>query len=140
MVNSLGSEIYFMTSTRKFELTSGATTGLLGIVIVLVTLYDEYQISQRLNQEFRLVLRIGVGLMFYIAPGLLVTIGSHFHAVFREAWLGRGMLLVGSLFLIVTFLAFELMAGYGAMYMVKLRLLLPLLSIVTLVSSFAGRN
>jgi hypothetical protein len=129
-----------MTFARKFELTGGAATGLLGIIIVLVMLYDEYQISQRLNQEFRFVLGIGVGLMFYIAPGLLVTIGSYFHAVFREAWLGRGMLLVGSLFLIVTFLAFELVAGYGAMYMVKLRLLLPLVSIVTLISSFAVRK
>jgi hypothetical protein len=129
-----------MTFGRKFELTSGAATGLLGIIVVLVMLYDEYRISQRLTQEFRLVLGIGVGLMFYIAPALLVAIGSYFHAAFREAWLGRGMLLVGSLFLIVTFLAFELVAGYGAMYMVKLRLLLPLVSIVTLISSFAVRK
>jgi hypothetical protein len=129
-----------MTFARKFELTSGAATGLLGILVALVLLYDEYQISQRLNEEFRSVLGIVVVLMFYIAPGLLVAIGSYFHAVFREAWLGRGMLLVGSLFLIVTFLAFESSAGYAALYMIKLRLLLPLASMITLISSFTVRN
>jgi hypothetical protein len=50
------------------------------------------------------------------------------------------MLLVGSLFLIVTFLAFELMAGYGALYMVKLRLVFSLVSMATFISSLAVRS
>jgi len=75
-----------------------------------------------------------------MAPSLRVVIGSYFHAVIGDSRRGSVMSFIGSSFLTIFFLLFEINAGYAATYRIGLRFWLVVLAIVTLVTSFTVRG
>src|SRR5882672_719790 len=74
-------DLYLMSFPRTFELCCGLATGLLGIIVALSILKDDLDTSRRLEHEFHLFQELGVLFIFFMAPSLLVVIGSYFHAV-----------------------------------------------------------
>jgi len=113
---------------------------LLGIIVALTLLKDDLDTTRRLELEFSLFQELALVLIFFMAPTLLVVIGSYFHAVLGDSGRGRVMIFVGSSLLTVFFLLFEINAGYAAMYRIGLRSWLVVLALVTLVTSFAVRG
>jgi hypothetical protein len=129
-----------MSFPRTFELSSGLATGLFGMIVALTILKDDLDTSRRLEQEFRLFQELGVLLIFFMAPPLLVAIGSYFHVVLGQSVSGRVMIFIGSLVVTVFFLLFEINAGYAATYRIGLRSWPVVLALVTLVTSFTVRG
>ena len=129
-----------MPIARVVELISGLATGLLGFIVAATVFKDDYDISRRLEVEFRPLKEILVLIIFCAAPNLLVAIGAYFHAVRRDSGPGRVMIFFGSAFVVGLFLLFEINAGYGAMYRIGLRFLPVVLTLITAGISFAVRG
>ena len=125
-----------MRIARVVELSSGLATGLLGIIVGGICLKDDFDISRRLEHEFRPLQEVLIIFLFFTAPNLLVAIGAYFHAVRRDSGPGRLMIFFGSAFVIGLFLLFELNAGYAAMYRIGLRFSPIVSSLVTVLASF----
>jgi hypothetical protein len=128
-----------MSIARVVELTSGLATGFLGIVIAAIGLKGDYDVSQQHGYEFPLS-TIPVLLIVFAGPNLLVAIGAYLHAVRRYSGLGRVMIFFGSAFVIGLFLLFQMRAGYAANYIIGLRFLPVVLTLMTVGSSFAVRG
>ena len=129
-----------MHIARVVELSAGLATGLLGIIVTAIIFKDDLDTSRRLEHEFNPLQELFVLLIFFAAPNLLVAIGAYFHAVRRDSGPGRLMIFFGSAWLVGLFLLFEIIAGYAAMYRLGLRFLPVVVTLITVVSSFAVRG
>jgi hypothetical protein len=128
-----------MTRLRKLELVTGLGTALLAVVISLLMLKIDWDVAQHLERDFETLNELAVALVFFIAPGSVVAIGSYLHVVKRKGW-GRFMVAAGSLTLIILFLlslvALAWLPGLWSLLIV----LLTVFSIFTGVISFAGKD
>ena len=113
---------------------------MLGIIVAVTIFKDDFDISRRLENEFRPLRELSILLIFFTAPNLLVAIGAYFHAVRRDSGPGRLMIFFGSAFVVGLFLLFEINAGYAAMYRIGLRFWPVVLTLITAGSSFAVRG
>jgi len=129
-----------MSIPRIVELSAGLASGMLGIIVAVTIFKDDYDISRRLENEFRPLRELLILLIFFTAPNLLVAIGAYFHAVRRDSGPGRLMIFFGSAFVVGLFLLFEIIAGYAAMYRIGLRFWPVVLTLITAGSSFAVRG
>jgi len=129
-----------MAIARMVELIGGLGTGLLGIIVGIVTFKDDFEISQRLEHEFHPVRDFLILLLFFTIPNLVVATGAYFHAVRRDSGIGRLLIFFGGAFVVGLFLLFELNAGYGAMYMIGLRFWPVVLTLLTAGISLAVRE
>ena len=129
-----------MSIPRIVELSAGLATGVLGIIVTVTIFKDDFDISRRLENEFRPLRELLILLIFFTAPNLLVAIGAYFHAVRRDSGPGRLMIFFGSAFVVGLFLLFEINAGYAAMYRIGLRFWPVVLTLITAGSSFAVRR
>src|SRR6266481_1725950 len=105
-----------MSIPRIVELSAGLASGMLGIIVAVTIFKDDFDISRRLENEFRPLRELLILLIFFTAPNLLVAIGAYFHADRRDSGPGRLMIFFGSAFVVGLFLLFEIIAGYAAMY------------------------
>jgi hypothetical protein len=126
-----------MSFARTVELTSGVATGLLGISVALTFFKFDLDVSRQLEKEFHPLSELMLWLVLFIGPGLLVATGAYFHAVLRDAGVGRVMILFGSAFIVAFFLLFEIYTGYAAMAAIGLRFGTVISTLVTTVASFA---
>ena len=128
-----------MTSAGKVELAGGVVAGSLGAVTVpLSVLSDAVRIRGDSGADpAGLAVGAAVLLLFFIAPSLLVAYGSYLHAAHGETR-GKDMVSAGSLFLTVTFGVCSFTAGYGAAYLIWLRLLLVIASLVVWAAASGG--
>lgn len=116
----------------------GVAVGILGVIVLplLVTL-DVLRMGRGLGRgpDARdVVVVVAVYLTFFGAPSLLVAVGAYLHAASgRPA--GRAMVAAGSLLLILVLLLSTVGAGYGALYLIGVRFLLALMSVLTWVAS-----
>ena len=128
-----------MTSAGKVELAGGLVTGGLGAVTLpLSVLSDAMRFRGGAGADAAgLAVGAAVLLLFFITPSLLVAYGSYLHAAYGETR-GRSMVSAGSLFLTVTFGVCLFTAGYGAAYLIWLRLLLVIASLVAWAAASGG--
>ena len=129
-----------MTLMRKVELGSGVVTGLLGLIIALYMLSQDYQGAKRFGDEFPWFQAVVVALTFFIAPSLLVAIGSYFHTVLQSSLWGRSMIGLGSLSITLLSLSMFMTPGYQDISFIELRLLLMVMTFVTLILLFVVRG
>ena len=129
-----------MSGARKLELVCGVATGLLGVIVTLLTLYLTQETARRLKEDAPLVQTLLVWALLYILPSLLVSVGAYVHALKREPW-GRIILLIGAFLLA---LSFSLLLFGHAFYRTDLWLVmnlsLPLVALLTLITSLAVRE
>jgi hypothetical protein len=126
-----------MTLSRKFELTGGVATGVLGLVAPFC----------RHGADTFALFRLWPGLLLealvlFIVPGLLVAIGSYVHSVGLKTW-GFVMLSVCGMFLTVMSLIYFF--GGAIFYLFGLSggvivLSQSLMAIITVISSLVGRS
>lgn len=133
-----------MTSAGRIELAGGVITGSLGAVTIpLSMLFDAIRAIRFREDRGADPLGLAVGaaliLLFFIMPSLLTAYGSYLHAAHGEAR-GRAMVSAGSLFLTVTFGICAFTAGYGAAYLIWLRLLLVIASLLTWIAASRGAS
>ncbi len=128
-----------MTTAEKVEVAGGVITASLGAVAVpLAMLADAAGAPRGVSEGPAGWAGVAILLLLlFIAPSLLVAYGSYLHAAYGEAR-GRGLVAVGSLFLAASFGACVLTAGYGAAYLIRARLLLVIVSLVTWVAAGSG--
>jgi hypothetical protein len=121
---------------RKVELGSGVVTGLLGVIVALYMLSQDYEAAKRLSEEYPFFKALAVALIFFIVPGLLIAIGSYLHAVLQRSLWGRGMIVLGSLPIILVSLSIFITPGYQDISFAWLRLLLMVMAFISLILSF----
>jgi hypothetical protein len=123
----------------KLELCGGIATCLLGVATSAYVVYEDYETAHRLNNTYSLLLAVAVVLMLFIAPCLLVMIGSYFHAVMREPLWGRAMLVAGSLFLALPLFIMSTIRGYQDITVIRLCQFMVLSAILTVIISLFVR-
>jgi hypothetical protein len=119
-----------MTVSRKVELISGITTGLLALA-VSGTLAPPLSVLQFLRL-----------LAFYLGPALLVAVGAYVHAVRGQRW-GFVILLVGGVILAGIGFIVTLFGGLFYFYGLwggLLRLAPSTMAILTMVASLLARR
>ncbi len=131
-----------MNATRKVELVTGVATAVLAAGVTLLALRTHYLITVRLQEEFMLVEDLLLGAVRFVLPGLLVALGSYIHAVKDSAGVGRGLLVLGTVFLSGMFVinVFISVAFWQADLWFWLNLLLPVFAIATSIVSFLVRE
>lgn len=124
-----------MTIVRKLEVFSGVTTCLIGLAIAGYLLRSGFDAARRLDLDYSEVFLGLIGtLLFFIIPGLLIGIGSYVHA-FRRRSEGRLMVIIGSLFLTLTFVQIFFTTGYQSVGVIQARFVLTIAAIATLIIS-----
>ena len=125
-----------MTFSRKFEFASGIITGALGFLPPFckhgVHAFELFRLWPGLLLD---------AVLLFVLPGILVTVGSYFHAA-RNKTSGLVILFIGGIFLTLmglihffggVFYVFGLLGG-------TVVLLQSLMAIITMVSSFVVRS
>lgn len=125
-----------MNTLRKLELSCGAMTAVLGMLVLLLLVREEQQAAIRLERDFPLYRSLLIGLLVFVFPSVLVFIGSYFHSV-KKSLLGQFCLLAGTL--IAGGIFFLLFVRIGAFYSLHfafwIHFLLAMFAILTSVLS-----
>lgn len=92
-----------MNLLRKFELSGGAITAVIGIFVGFTYIRLDQKASERLNESP--VSSVMILSLVYLFPAVLVLLGSLLHSVKRKQ-LGQFLLIIGSLVNMVIFILF----------------------------------
>ena len=129
-----------MNALRKLELSCGAVTAVLGLLILLIFISEGQEDSQRLEREFPLYQTFLLGSVFYVLPSALVFVGSYLDAVKRKP-AGQLILLPASLANVIIFLLFLVpLVWVAASLWPLLSVLLTIFAILTSVISLLLRG
>jgi hypothetical protein len=129
-----------MNLVRKIELGSGVMTGLCGVLVASYLLYTDYEARRSLGDEFPVAKALAVALLLFVCPSLMVAIGAYLHAVLRSSLWGRGLIILGSLFLVLLVLSAFITPGYQDITFIWLRLLLTATALISLTLSLIVRS